>query len=77
MLSLVTILLQVLERVDEVLVGAGDTPITPVERAALLSSRCHGARASEGAAGSTADPSAGSAGGDGASAFEYPLSALM
>ena len=75
MLSLVTILLQVLERVDEILVGAGDTPITPVERAALLS--CHGARASEGAAGSTADPSAGSAGGDGASAFEYPLSALV
>jgi hypothetical protein len=76
MLSLVTILLQVLERVDEILVGAGDTPITPVERAALLS--CHGAaRASGGVAGSTADPSAGSAGGDGASAFEYPLSALV
>jgi hypothetical protein len=76
MLSLVTILLQVLERVDEVLVGAGDTPVTPVERAALLS--CHGARASGGVAGSTADPSsAGSAGGDGASASEYPLSALV
>ena len=73
MLSLVTILLQVLERVDEILVGAGDTPVTPVERAALLS--C--ARASGGVAGSTADPSAGSAGGDGALAFEYPLSALV
>ena len=73
MLSLVTILLQVLERVDEILVGAGDTPITPVERAALLS--C--ARASKGVTGSTADPSAGSAGGGGASASEYPLSALV